>query len=418
MNAFSIRLERFRSELKWLFCELYPGSTGEFQRLAEMMQKAYTARPARLRERDSLLMNNPNWYRMASMEEKFIENGVSTAAFALKETPDTAEKFFEAAERLLKLSEEDLDLIEVTGVEEIFIIPNTPWQHRQHTHDFTRILRILNDIVSPGVLLVLEMRTLREEVNTFFGQQEHPEFHLVGDRSFIPALWNTVATNDTRLLSEEIRKHSQQPKFHVYTRAVNDPEGFLWDLDYGYLDVLKMQKDAHCKYLNDFYTKRRRGEKTRAKALKNEAGEVVGIQGGTERLLREDRTMYELILATLYSLSGIPLLKERKAEKQKEDAFGGLKLPKLLKLRKEYHVFDSDADVWTMDTDNNAILGVGRYKEGQKFYGFYNYSNEPQIFTLRDPGSYENLLNGKKLDVNGLVRLPAHGYAWLFRENG
>ena len=416
MNAFSIRLERFRSELKWLFCELYPENGSEFELLIEKMQQAYKTRSTSLRERDSLFMNNPAWYRMASMQEKFAKSEANVAEMAIEETPDTAEKFFKTVDRFLAFSAEDLDLLKVSGIEGIFIIPNTIWQHRQKTHDFTRIVRIVDDIVCPSILLSLEAKSTREEINAFFGEIEKPEFHMIDDRFFIPALWNSVATQDTRLLSEEIRQHSQQPKFCVYTRSLNCEDGFTWELDYAFLDILKMQKESHCKYLNDFHTKRRKGEKTRAKALKDEAGEIIGIQGETEKLIRGDESLNELLHAVLFIQSGIPLLEEKtgkKNTKAEKDPF-----EKLLKFRRSYHAFDSNADVWTMDTDNNAILGVGRYKEGQKVYGFFNFSPDPQVFTVRDPGTYENLLTGKAVKVSGLVRLPAYGYAWLFRENG
>ena len=419
MNAYSIRLERFRSELKWLFCELYYGRGDALPVLEEKMQAAYTARPAKLRERDGLLMNNPGWYRMAAMQEKFADRSANVGVLDIPETPETAEQFLEVADRFFALSAKDLDAVRVTGVDRLFIIPNTEWQHRQKTHDFTRILRILNDIVSPSVLLTLNMVQPREEVSAFFGQQDRPEFHMIDDRAFVPALWNTVATQDTRVLADEVRQHAMQPKYYVFTRSLNRPEGFAWELDYAFLDMLKMQKETHCKYLNDFFTKRKRGEKARAKALKNASGETVGILGDTESMVRGDVKLNELIHAVLFMQSGIPLLPEEKAGKTDgTDASLKRKFSTLLKLRRSYHAFDANADVWTMDTDNNAILGIGRYKEGQKFYGFFNFSPEAQVFTLRDPGQYENLLNGKELNVNGLVRLPAYGYAWLFRENG
>ena len=128
MNAFSIRLERFRSELKWLFCELYPENGSEFELLIEKMQQAYKTRSASLRERDSLFMNNPAWYRMASMQEKFAKSEANVAEMAIEETPDTAEKFFKTVDRFLAFSAEDLDLLKVSGIEGIFIIPNTIWR--------------------------------------------------------------------------------------------------------------------------------------------------------------------------------------------------------------------------------------------------------------------------------------------------
>ena len=84
-------------------------------------------------------------------------------------------------------------------------------------------------------------------------------------------------------------------------------------------------------------------------------------------------------------------------------------------LRAQCPAFDDQADTWLLNTDNDAILGIGRYYRGQKLLAVFNFSREPQIAWLKEMEEYNDLMTGRMRDA-GAVSLPAGGFAWLLHE--
>ena len=89
------------------------------------------------------------------------------------------------------------------------------------------------------------------------------------------------------------------------------------------------------------------------------------------------------------------------------------------RLRRDNRVFHADADIWTLDTYNDHVLGIGRYYQGQKLLAFFNFSELGQIAWVNEQEEYTDLLTGKDRPARG-VSLPGYGFAWLvtdFTEN-
>lgn len=71
------------------------------------------------------------------------------------------------------------------------------------------------------------------------------------------------------------------------------------------------------------------------------------------------------------------------------------------------------ADVWTLDTGDGGVLAIGRYWDGQKLIGVFNFTPEDKTVTLPyDPGEFTDLLSGEKHILQNL-QLPAYGFRYL-----
>lgn len=84
-------------------------------------------------------------------------------------------------------------------------------------------------------------------------------------------------------------------------------------------------------------------------------------------------------------------------------------------LRGKYNVFDSEGDVWLLDTGNDHVLGIGRYYRGEQLLALFNFSDEPQNAWLRDEKDYTDLISGEAGDA-GVVRLDGGSFRWLWHK--
>lgn len=94
--------------------------------------------------------------------------------------------------------------------------------------------------------------------------------------------------------------------------------------------------------------------------------------------------------------------------------FQGLKA--LGELRRTHRAFSAEADVWTLDTGDNGVLAIGRYLEGEKLIGVFNFTGEDKTVAFPwDPGEFTDLLTGEKYVLEGL-RIPAYGCYYMEQE--
>ena len=87
-------------------------------------------------------------------------------------------------------------------------------------------------------------------------------------------------------------------------------------------------------------------------------------------------------------------------------------ISRLEKHRAKYGVFDSGADVWILNTGNDQVLGIGRYYQGEKLLGLFNFSKDPQAACVFDESLYTDLETGRRTRA-GMLEVPAGGYRWL-----
>ena len=91
-------------------------------------------------------------------------------------------------------------------------------------------------------------------------------------------------------------------------------------------------------------------------------------------------------------------------------------LDKLEKIRKSEKVFMTNADTWTVETWDNSVLCIGRYYDGDKIYGLFNFSEFDKTAWINErDGLYKDLITGKVMEAAG-VNIPAYGFYWLKKK--
>ncbi len=88
-------------------------------------------------------------------------------------------------------------------------------------------------------------------------------------------------------------------------------------------------------------------------------------------------------------------------------------LSRLELLRRREKVFVSYADTWIIETWDPSVLCIGRYYEGEKILGLFNFSEHDRTAWINETdGDYVDLLSGQERKASG-VDIPAYGFYYL-----
>lgn len=82
-------------------------------------------------------------------------------------------------------------------------------------------------------------------------------------------------------------------------------------------------------------------------------------------------------------------------------------------LRKTNPAFGTKADVLTLDTVDDGLLAIGRYLDGQKIIGVFNFTPWNKMATFpHDPGEFTDMLTGEP-HILGNLLIPTYGFYYL-----
>ena len=117
---------------------------------------------------------------------------------------------------MLNLVNRGIDVIRIDAVPYIWKQLGTNCRNLPQVHSIVRIMRIICEIVCPGVLLLGEVVMEPDKVVPYFGSVEKPECHMLYNVTTMAATWNSVATKDIRLLRQQMNVVSSLPKDYVF----------------------------------------------------------------------------------------------------------------------------------------------------------------------------------------------------------
>ena len=376
--------------------------------------------------------------------------------------------FNEMLYNFLYLANRGIDIIRIDAVPYIWKELNTPCRNLPQVHTIVRMMRIISEIVCPSVLLLGEVVMEPEKVVPYFGTVEKPECHMLYNVTTMATTWHTVATRDVRLLKKQLDIVNALPKEYVFLNYLRCHDDIGWGLDYQTLKMEGIEERAHKKYLNDYFQgyageSNSRGELYNSDPVTGDArfcgttASMCGIEkAGFEQndAAMEKAIRFDIMLhAYMFMQSGIPVLysgdeigqvndytyKENpnkaadsryihrgamnwELAKNSSDLktvegklFLGLK--QLEEIRKSEKVFVSYADTWTIETWDASILCIGRYWEGEKLIGIFNFSETDKTAWINETdGEYIDLISKREMKASG-VDIPAYGFYYLKKKS-
>lgn len=367
---------------------------------------------------------------------------------------------------MLFLANKGIDIIRLDAVPYIWKELGTNCRNLPQVHSLVRMMRLICEIVCPGVLLLGEVVMEPAKVVPYFGSVDKPECHMLYNVTTMASTWNTVATKDIGLLKHQLDQVCALPKEYVFLNYLRCHDDIGWGLDYDWLKNFGIDEVAHKKYLNDYLSGKSYGSDSRGELYNDDprlgdarlCGTTASLSGLEAACYENDPQKGEkgiacdlMLHAYLLTQSGIPVLysgdeigqlndysyKEDPAkwadsrylhrgkfswellEEKNETAeriFKGLR--KMEKIRAKYKVFGSKADMWTMDTGNTHVLGMIRRMGEQELRAYFNFSEFGQnIWTMppEDGKEYIDFFTGKNMNELG-NEIPGYGYRWFLRK--
>lgn len=372
--------------------------------------------------------------------------------------------FNEMMYNFLYLANKGIDIIRIDAVPYIWKELGTPCRNLKQVHTIVRMMRMIAEIVCPGILLLGEVVMEPEKVVPYFGTVEKPECHMLYNVTTMATAWHTVATRDVKLLKRQLDIVNSLPKDYVFLNYLRCHDDIGWGLDYPTLAQDGMGERSHKQYLNDYFqgyagASNSRGELYNADPVTGDArfcGTTASMCGIEKAGFEEDDTALEkairfdvMLHAYMFMQSGIPVLYSgdeiaqlndytykddpEKAEDSRYIHRGRLdwelvanrndettvqgkifgQIKQLEEIRKTEKAFVSYADTWTIETWEQGVLCIGRYYDGDKIIGVFNFSEHDKIAWINETdGDYIDMISGRKMKASG-VNVPGYGFYYL-----
>lgn len=373
--------------------------------------------------------------------------------------------FNDMTENLLYLTNRGIDVIRLDAVPYIWKELGTSCRNLPQVHTLVRMMRIVCEIVCPGVLLLGEVVMEPAKVVPYFGTPEKPECHMLYNVTTMATTWHTLATGDVSLLRHQMDTVCALPREFLFLNYLRCHDDIGWGLDYAWLSGrFGADEVAHKKYLNDWFTGKWPGSDSRGELYNDDPrlGDA-RLCGTTASLCGVEAADYEkdpfkleraiacdlMLHAWMLVQSGIPVLYSgdevgqlndysyhqdperwddsryihrgnfqwalaelrRDGSTRQGKQFTGLR--KLEMIRAAEPAFDSRADVWTFDTGSEHVLGVGRWYQGHKLIASFNFSNQFVTVSSPEQGTFEELVYGGTRNSLQNVELYPFGFAWF-----
>ena len=370
--------------------------------------------------------------------------------------------FNEMMYNFLYLANQGMDIIRIDAVPYIWKELGTQCRNLPQVHTIVRMMRMICEIVCPGVLLLGEVVMEPEKVVPYFGTVEKPECHMLYNVTTMATTWHSVATKDIRLLKKQMDIVNGLPKDYLFLNYLRCHDDIGWGLDYATLEGWGMREVEHKRFLNQYFTGRYGASESRGELYNDDpvtqdarfCGTTASMCGVESALYEKDEEKLQhavrmdlMLHAYMLTQSGIPMLYSgdeigqlndysyKEEEDKKEDSryihrgkfqwylakkrtekgtsqeqiFSGLS--KLEEIRRSRNVFRSDAAVYTYDVKDDSILCILRENEEERFIGIFNFSDGERTAWMEEPGVFQDLMTGEERKLVN-VTVPAHGFIW------
>ena len=376
--------------------------------------------------------------------------------------------FNEMMYNFLFLANKGIDVIRIDAVPYIWKELNTPCRNLPQVHTIVRMMRLISEIVCPGVILLGEVVMEPEKVVPYFGTVEKPECHMLYNVTTMASTWHTVATKGVALLKQQMDVVNSLPKEYVFLNYLRCHDDIGWGLDYDFLKPSGISEIPHKKYLNEYFRGMAAGSDARGELYNDDpvlqdarlCGTTASLCGLEASLQAKDPARIEraiqkilMLNAYLFIQSGIPViysgdeigqlndysykddpdadraadsryvhrghfrweLEKKRAEKGtvQNRIFEGMQ--KMEKARFACGPFSGKAAVWTYDTYNSHVLCICRQLKNEMVVGVFNFSDEPQTAWI-DMGEmpFQDLLGKGECVLHNII-LPGNGYGWYYK---
>lgn len=196
---------------------------------------------------------------------------------------------------MLALANRGIDVIRIDAVPYIWKQLGTNCRNLPQVHQIVRMMRMICEIVCPGVLLLGEVVMEPAKVVPYFGTIDRPECHMLYNVTTMCTTWHTAATADARLLRHQMDVLCSLPHQYVFLNYLRCHDDIGWGLDYDWLAQFGTEQVAHKRYVNDYLTGHWHGSDSKGELYNDDpvtgdarlcgtTASLCGIETGCERM--------------------------------------------------------------------------------------------------------------------------------------
>lgn len=374
--------------------------------------------------------------------------------------------FNEMMYNFLFFANEGMDIIRIDAVPYIWKELGTSCRNLKQVHTIVRMMRMIGEIVCPGVALLGEVVMEPEKVLPYFGTEEKPECHMLYNVTTMATTWHSIATKDTRLLKKQLDIVNGLPSQYTFLNYLRCHDDIGWGLDFGTLRQWGMEEIPHKQFLNDYFAGKFAGSESRGELYNDDAvtkdarfcGTAASMCGIESAAAQKDNEKMEtavrkdlMLHAYLLMQSGIPLIysgdevgqlndysykedqdkcddsryvhrgkflwKAAEKRKNKKTVEGRLfqTLSLMEKIRGEEKAFAPEASTEAVDMGDKGILCLVKKYDGETVTGIFNFSDEEKAVILPEEGIYKDILNHTETDGRK-ISLPPFGFGWYMKK--
>ena len=376
--------------------------------------------------------------------------------------------FHEMVGNILFLANLGVEIFRIDAVPYIWKELGTHCRNLPQVHTIVRMIRMILEIVCPGVILKGEVVMAPKELPVYFGTQKAPECHMLYGVSSMVNLWAALATRDTRLLKHQMDVIHSLPDNCYFVNYLRCHDDIGWGLDEEQERKFQIDPLKHKEYLYRFFEGTfpesfARGELYNYDPASRDArscgttASLCGIEkGGFEGDARQVEKGIQRVLmmhAVCMSLKGFMMLssgdeigqvndyryknnpdlaedsrylhrssfswENAKLRKKKgtvqNEIWKGLK--KIEQIRRKHPCFRKEASVTTWDTCQKSVFAIRRTLAEKELVCVANFAEEGKMACLPTLNAqYEDLFSGEILNLQSLWMAP-YQYRWCVRKN-
>ncbi len=373
----------------------------------------------------------------------------------------------EMTDCLLNLTNKGVDVIRIDAVPYIWKEIGTNCRNLKQVHSIVRMIRMICEVVCPGVLLLGEVVMEPDKVAPYFGTVEKPECHMLYNVTTMASTWHSLAVKDVSLIRKQLDTVNSLPKEYTFLNYLRCHDDIGWGLDYEFLKSQGMEEIPHKKFLNDFFTGRYEGSFSRGELYNDDpvlmdarlcgtTASLCGIEAAKESGDKEqlseavDRDL--MLHGFMLFQSGIPVIYSgdevaelndysykddpkkaddsryvhrgafnwRRAAQRKRKGtvenriFEGIS--RMLDIRREHKAFLNEADVRTLDSGDASVLCIERSFGDESITALFNFSPEEKIIKTHEDAKFYDLISGESIESENIV-MPPLKLRWMLKIN-
>lgn len=365
---------------------------------------------------------------------------------------------------MLSLANLGVEIFRLDAVPYIWKKLGTNSRNLPQVHFIVRMIRIAMEIVCPSVILKGEVVMAPKELAAYFGSPEHPECHLLYNAATMSNFWDSLASQDVRLLKSQVNSILSLPPHCHFVNYLRCHDDVGWAMDDEVERSLGMDPIEHKKFVYHFFEGTFQGSYSRGTLYNydpiTEDARSCGTSAsfcGIEVALNENdpdkmnvAIQRDLMLhATMFSIDGFPLLssgdeiaqlndysyitdpdrkddsrnihrskfddesakKRHKRGTYQQRVYSGIK--RLIDRRMDSPCFQENTYVTTWDTSNNKVFLIRRTHGDDELLCFSSFSDyEETVRTNCLVGTYRDLFTGREVVPGWGFKMKPHEYLW------